>query len=290
MASAGKAVASKKALVGLGKFLASAAPAAIAAGSSIYSANRQSRAAEESARIATDAANRAAELEAESNREALEYMKSQDRLSRQDWLDREARLTPYRNIGAASAHTLGGLVRVPGSVVGRSPAGAAPAGASAGHSRGGPDPASVLGPEAKALFDAYRAEHGFDPNKFKDFVAGWAPYMKERGYGVEVIDHPERLDKVWITTPKGQRVAVDMVVGAGGSNPSAGWIPEAVEGHESPGGGRSSRANTLGQLAPARSQMRFRRDLLPSSGSRTPMITPQPVPFGRTLGSHARVM
>lgn len=48
------------------------------------------------------------------------------------------------------------------------------------------------------------------------------PELQKAFPGVKILDHPQRLDKLQF--PNG--AVVDVVVGAGGTNPSWGWMPE----------------------------------------------------------------
>lgn len=81
-------------------------------------------------------------------------------------------------------------------------------------------------------------------NKYPPTNSGMRQAMAEidRVFGsgvVKLLDHPERLDK--LVLPDGR--TIDVIVGAGGANPSWGWMVEGAGGH---GGG------TLGGLASGR--------------------------------------
>lgn len=119
--------------------LVSAGGAGAAAGASIYSSKKNSKAAETAARYQANQANYAADLEAKSSAEALafakeqeaarhnEYLSTQDRnkqiydseLARDDdrYNARQANLAPYRALGVGS---IGQLMRpfaaTPGSI------------------------------------------------------------------------------------------------------------------------------------------------------------------------------
>lgn len=81
-------------------------------------------------------------------------------------------------------------------------------------------------------------------NRYPPTNSGMRQAMAEidRTFGsgtVKLLDHPERLDK--LVLPDGR--TIDVIVGAGGANPSWGWMVEGAGGH---GGG------TLGGLAGGR--------------------------------------
>lgn len=87
--------------------------AGAAAGGTVAAGYMQGRGARQAANVQTAAANRAAELEAQSAREALAFAKEQEDTRRREWQStqdrnfqlwqgREAQLQPYRDFGAGS--------------------------------------------------------------------------------------------------------------------------------------------------------------------------------------------
>lgn len=83
------------------------------AGATTYAAHKSSSAAEKASDASTAAANRAAELEAQSAAEALAFQKDEaareqgnfentQRLNYEQYLEEQARLQPYRNLGLGS--------------------------------------------------------------------------------------------------------------------------------------------------------------------------------------------
>ena len=99
----------------MGTIAAWTAVAAIGAkvGSSVIGAKVAAGGQKSAARTQAAAAQRAAEIEANATREALEYTKEQDRLQRQDWERRERRITPYRQGWQQATRTMASLM--PGS-------------------------------------------------------------------------------------------------------------------------------------------------------------------------------
>jgi hypothetical protein len=102
-------------------------PAIITAGASIWGASKQSSTSKDIAKLQLDTSNRVAEIDAESSRQQLAFLKEQDRLDRlsketdrkmtyDQWAAREDNLAPYRGLGKASSGTLGHLMGfTPGS-------------------------------------------------------------------------------------------------------------------------------------------------------------------------------
>lgn len=83
------------------------------AGATAYAANKSSSASEKASAASVAAANRAAELEAKSAAEALAFQKDEaareqanfentQRLNYEQYLEEQARLQPYRNLGLGS--------------------------------------------------------------------------------------------------------------------------------------------------------------------------------------------
>ena len=68
---------------------------------------------EKAAQTQSWAAIRAAEIQAKSFTEALNYQKEQDRQARRDWEARERRITPYRQGGQQAIRTMASLMPGP---------------------------------------------------------------------------------------------------------------------------------------------------------------------------------
>lgn len=86
---------------------------AVTAGGQMAAGAMAARGATGAARVSSEAAVRAAEIEAESQRQALEYLKAVEAQRRQDFLAREARLTPYRQFALAAAEELSHRMGLP---------------------------------------------------------------------------------------------------------------------------------------------------------------------------------
>ena len=96
-------------------------PAAASAIASIWGANKSSKAATQATQMQVDAANKAAEIEAQSAAEQLAFLREQDARDRaqaeldrkmgyDQWAFKQTNLGPYRGIGVAAAGTLGNLM------------------------------------------------------------------------------------------------------------------------------------------------------------------------------------
>lgn len=86
---------------------------AATAGASIYGANKSASSSDRATRASVDAANRAAELEAKSAQDALDFAKTQEATRKAEWeatqqrnfeqyLAQQARLAPWRRLGVGS--------------------------------------------------------------------------------------------------------------------------------------------------------------------------------------------
>lgn len=100
-------------MIATGTALAIGAITGAGAGATAYAAHKTSSAAEKASDASTAAANRAAELEAQSAAEALAFQKDEaareqgnfentQRLNYEQYLEEQARLQPYRNLGLGS--------------------------------------------------------------------------------------------------------------------------------------------------------------------------------------------
>lgn len=107
--------------IGLGMLISGLA----SGGAAVYGAQKMSSASNKAAKLQTDAATRAAEIQDKANREAMDYAKQVEAqhqknfettqaLNLDQYNQREARVTPYRNLGDQGVTLLSGLVR-PGS-------------------------------------------------------------------------------------------------------------------------------------------------------------------------------
>jgi hypothetical protein len=174
----------------------------------------------EAAQAQADAYLRAAEIEDARLREAEDYLRGRQGLQ-------DSRLAPYRALGDSAVRTLADYIRVPGMRPAQEPSAAA-------YGEGGGAPPSTS--EAKALTEQFRAAHPeLGVGDFRAYAAAYSPFMAERGYDVELMEHPERLDKFQIRGLNGETFITDQVLGAGGNDPRLGWI---VEGATGGGGGR----------------------------------------------------
>lgn len=87
---------------GTALLIAGLAGAAGTTATSLYAAHTGSEAAKDAAKLSTDSTNKAAELQAQSARESLDFLKQKEATARGDYEAREARLAPYRDLGAWS--------------------------------------------------------------------------------------------------------------------------------------------------------------------------------------------
>ncbi len=163
--------------VGTAIAIASAIAAAASSGAAIYSAHKQSDTAETAAKLATDATTHGADLQKQSNDEALAFTKSQ---AEADYQNQEiARRANYDQTAAKQARlgTLGNMLGLPPptmpdyvpsvdpryTTAGSAPApgsGAAPAGgtpAPGTTTPGSQTPAGAPGSSAAALADFYKS-------------------------------------------------------------------------------------------------------------------------------------
>ena len=198
---------------------------------------------------------RAAELEKQALDEALAYQKEIDARDYGDWLVREnrdradweaseQRRAPYRALGDSAVRTLGDMTRTPWTKpaqevpvpVWRNSGPPVAAGAASGPPTSNTMPVGGGGQvtptgNPQALTQAYLAANpNAKPGSFKDFLTGYTPYMAERGYQVQFMEHPTKHDKVTITGPDGRRQVVDLVEGAGGPNPKWAYMVEGAGG------------------------------------------------------------
>lgn len=99
---------------------------AATAGASIYQSHKTSDASQKAAADQIAAANHAADLKAQSDKEALQFQQQQaavaqdnfvkaQQASYEQWATREDRLAPFRSLGSGAVSTLGGLLGIHGA-------------------------------------------------------------------------------------------------------------------------------------------------------------------------------